>query len=135
MKKALLALTLIVLVGALHPAAAQSCKNCGYVDRVRQVEEEGVSKWVAPVVGGAAGGLVGSLFGGGKGKTAMTVVGAVGGAYAGHKYQESQSTGGRWEVVVRMDDGSLRTFSESSQPSVRAGERVRVVSQHLERVP
>jgi outer membrane lipoprotein SlyB len=135
MNKVLLALTLIALAGALDPAFADSCKNCGYVDRVRQVEEEGASKWVAPVVGGAAGGLVGSLFGGGSGKTAMTVLGAVGGAYAGHKYQQSQSPGGRWEVVVRMDDGSLRTFTESSQPSVRAGERVQVVNQRLERVP
>ncbi len=138
MKGVVLGTLLALAVGAAAPAlAAQAeCKNCGYVDRVERVgEQEGASKWIAPVVGGVAGGLVGSLFGGGSGKTAMTVLGAAGGAYAGHRYQQSQSSPSRWSVVVRMDDGSLRTFSEGSEPAVRAGDRVRVSNNRLERVP
>lgn len=137
MKGFVLAMILTLAAGAAVPAlAAQSeCKNCGYVDRVEQVgEQDGTSRWVAPVVGGVAGGLVGSMFGGGSGKTAMTILGAAGGAYAGHRYQESQSSPSRWSVVVRMDDGSLRTFSEASEPGVRVGDRVRVSNNRLERV-
>jgi outer membrane lipoprotein SlyB len=137
MKTLMVAVVLAFTVGAAGAAMAQSeCKNCGSVDRVEQVaEQEGASRWVAPVVGGVAGGLVGSLFGGGSGKTAMTVLGAAGGAYAGHRFQQSQSGPSRWSVVVRMDDGSLRTFSETADPGLRSGDRVRVVSNRLERVP
>lgn len=37
------------------------------------------------ILGGGAGGAIGSQFGGGKGKTAATIVGALLGAYAGVK--------------------------------------------------
>ena len=38
---------------------------------------------IGTIAGGVAGGVVGNQFGGGNGKTALTVLGAVGGALAG----------------------------------------------------
>lgn len=37
----------------------------------------------------------------------------------------------RWDVVVAMDDGSSRTFSSTSEPSFRPGDRVMVVGRTI----
>jgi outer membrane lipoprotein SlyB len=129
----LIPLLAALAVGLAAPAAAQSCSNCGVVDTVRRADSGGSSSWVAPVVGGVLGGVVGNQFGSGSGRTAMTVLGAAGGAYAGKKYQDSKSTAG-WEVVVGMDDGSTRTFSYSSQPSFKSGDRVHLSGGSLRHV-
>ena len=38
----------------------------------------------------------------------------------------------RWEVSVRMDDGTRRTLSQSYEPAVGEGDRVRVYGTQLE---
>jgi outer membrane lipoprotein SlyB len=74
--------------------------------------------------------VVGNQFGGGSGKTLLTIVGAVGGAYGGHKVEE-KTRDKVWEVVVRMDDGSRRTVTLKSSPGVREGDRVRIRDDRL----
>ncbi len=64
-------------------AVAPVCTNCGTVESVRQVELEGQGTGLGAVGGAVVGGLLGNQFGSGSGKTAMTVVGAVGGGSAG----------------------------------------------------
>jgi hypothetical protein len=34
----------------------------------------------------------------------------------------------RYDVTVKMDDGSMQTFSYDSQPAFQAGSKVRVVN-------
>jgi outer membrane lipoprotein SlyB len=121
---AALALTL----GPAGDAAAQSkskCTNCGKVAQIRVSESSDWKKYAAPAAGAVVGGVVGNQFGGGSGKTLLTIAGAVGGGLVGHKV-ESGSRDKVYEVVVRMDDGSHRTVTYKSQPPVREGDRVRL---------
>jgi len=112
-------------------AAAQSngknakCSNCGKVEQIRVVEQSDWKKYAAPAAGAVVGGVIGHQFGGGSGKTALTVVGALGGGMAGHKVEEKHRDK-VYEVIVRMDDGSHRTVTYQSSPPVREGDRVRL---------
>jgi outer membrane lipoprotein SlyB len=38
----------------------------------------------------------------------------------------------RWELVVRMDDGSVRSVTQNYQPMLQSGDRVRVVGTQVE---
>jgi len=79
------------------------------------------------VAGGVLGGVLGHQIGGGTGKTVATVAGAAGGAYVGNKVEQNRNTKGHWEVSLKMDSGSMRTLTFSSEPTVHEGERVKVV--------
>jgi outer membrane lipoprotein SlyB len=123
------AVALIVLLFALAaPAfAQQTCQDCGQVQRIQLVEEKGKTSGVGLVAGGVLGGVLGHQIGGGTGKTVATVAGAAGGAYAGNKVEQNRKTKSFWNVTIRMDSGTTRTFKYSSQPAVHEGERVRLV--------
>jgi outer membrane lipoprotein SlyB len=73
------------------------------------------------------GGLLGSSVGGGSGRTAATVAGAVGGAVVGNNLE---GNGGRrdvrYEVVVRYANGATRSMTYDNDPGVRVGDQVRV---------
>lgn len=105
--------------------AAARCADCGVVDAVRAVEVKGQGSGVGAVAGGVVGGILGNQVGGGRGRTAMTVVGAGAGAYAGHELEKNMNKSVSYEIRVRMDDNSYRTFNVS-QPEVGVGQRVRV---------
>jgi outer membrane lipoprotein SlyB len=100
------------------------CANCGVIEAVRAVQQKGQGSGVGAVAGGLLGGVVGNQMGKGSGKTAMTVLGAIGGGIAGNEIEKSQRTTTMYEVKVRMDDGSVRTFTQSTEPV--PGTRVQV---------
>jgi outer membrane lipoprotein SlyB len=108
------------------------CMNCGTVESVREVATQGQGTGLGAVAGGVTGAVVGRQFGHGSGKTAMTILGAAGGAFAGHKIEEKVRSTQRWDVTVRLDDGSTRTLTLEQQPAWRSGDRVRVVNGALE---
>jgi outer membrane lipoprotein SlyB len=108
------------------------CMSCGTVESVREVATQGQGTGLGAVAGGITGAVVGKQFGHGSGKTAMTILGAAGGAFAGHKIEEKVRSSSRWDVTVRLDDGSTRTVTLEQQPSWRSGDRVRVVNGALE---
>jgi outer membrane lipoprotein SlyB len=56
------------------------------------------------------------------------VVGAAGGAVAGHMIEKKAREGKTFEIAVRFDDGSARTFHQETHPSWKAGDRVRLVN-------
>lgn len=101
----------------LDTQTAALCAHCGVIEGVRAVQRKGEGSGVGAVAGGVAGALVGSQMGAGSGKTAMTVLGAVGGGFAGNEIEKRSKTTTEYEVKVRMDDGSLRTFTSSTQPT------------------
>jgi outer membrane lipoprotein SlyB len=112
--------------GTAHAQGKGSkCANCGRVAHITAVEQSDWKKYAAPAAGAVAGGVIGNQFGGGSGKTALTVVGALGGAFVGHKVEE-KSRDKAYDVVVAMDDGSQRTVTYKSAPPVREGDRVRL---------
>ena len=55
------------------------------------------------------GGVVGNQMGGGSGKTAMTVLGAIGGGLAGNEIEKRTKASTAFDVQVRMEDGTVRT--------------------------
>ena len=97
---------------------AVACATCGVVESVAAVQQQGQGSGVGVVAGGVVGGLLGHQFGGGKGKTAMTVLGAVGGGLAGNEIEKRARSQTVSDVTVRMDDGSTRTFRRADAPAV-----------------
>jgi outer membrane lipoprotein SlyB len=126
-----------------NPVVAQSsranvCASCGTVEAVTPVQRQGQVNGVAvgnqtiglgTVAGGVVGGLLGNQMGGGDGKTAMTVLGVAGGAFAGNQIEKNMKKVTVYEVRVRMDDGSTRNMELSS--SVPVGSKVIVEGKNL----
>jgi outer membrane lipoprotein SlyB len=119
---------IVVLAAAFAagPVFAQ-CADCGVVTSVHANEVKGSTSGVGMVAGGVLGGVLGHQIGSGRGNTVATVAGAAGGAYVGNKVEQNRNTKSHWEVTLRMDSGNTRTFTYSNQPTVREGERVKLV--------
>ena len=82
--------------------------------------------YVAPLAT-QSGGVLGHQIGSGRGNTVATIAGAGAGAYAGHQIEKNKNRKSTWTVAVRMDDGRTRSLTYSAKPTVREGERVRVL--------
>ena len=108
-------------------ATAPRCANCGRVEAVNAIEEKGEGSGLGAVAGGVVGGLLGNQVGGGSGRTVATVAGAGAGAYAGHEIEKRMKKTLRHDVVVRLEDGTARTFSFQTEPAFRTGDKVRIV--------
>jgi outer membrane lipoprotein SlyB len=102
------------------------------VESVREVKEPGDAKGVGAIAGGVVGGVLGNKLG--KGKGLATVLGAAGGAFAGHQVEKQVRADKRWEIGLRLDDGSLRTLPSVTEPAWRAGDRVRIVDNNLQAI-
>lgn len=104
------------------------CYDCGVIESVREIEKKGEGSGLGAAVGGVAGGLLGRQTGGGRGKDVMTVLGAIGGAFAGNAVEKNVKTAKSYEIAIRFDDGSSRLLTQDNPPAWRPGERVRVVN-------
>jgi outer membrane lipoprotein SlyB len=82
-----------------------ACRDCGTVESIREVKQE------------AAGTGLGAIAGG-----------ALGGAFAGHEVEKQVRATQQYQVTVRLDDGSVRTFSETQAPVWHDGDRVRIAN-------
>jgi outer membrane lipoprotein SlyB len=101
------------------PARAVAvCQTCGVIDSVNAVTRKGEGTGLGAVAGGVLGGVLGHQVGGGNGRTVMSVLGAVGGGLAGHEVEKRARAETIYEVTVRMDDGSTRTFTRRAAPAV-----------------
>ena len=118
--------------------AANDCLSCGTVESVTAVQRQGkvngvevgnTTIGIGTVAGGVLGGLLGHQVGGGSGKTAMSVLGAAGGAYAGNTVEKNMKKVTVYDVRVRMDNGNYRHLDISSAPAV--GSRVIVEGSNL----
>lgn len=101
---------------------AAACTNCGTVEAVTAVQRANAPSGVGAVAGGVIGGLLGNQIGGGSGRTAMTVLGAVGGGYAGHQVEKNVNKRTVYRIHVRMSDGRLRTLEQAT--AVATGSQV-----------
>lgn len=88
---------------------------------------------VGAIAGAVIGGVLGNQVGSGTGQTVATVAGAAGGAYAGNELEKRQQGPDSYRITVRMDSGSYQTLTQSSNPDVRVGDRVRVDNGMLRR--
>jgi outer membrane lipoprotein SlyB len=115
-------------------AAARSpapvCADCGVVESVQAVQRKGEGSGVGAVAGGVIGGALGHQVGDGQGRTAMTVLGAIGGGFAGNEVEKRARATTVYRVRVRTDNGTLRTLDQASAPAV--GQRVRIEGHKLQ---
>lgn len=114
--------------GWIPPSCAQpvACSNCGVIESINLVKD---ASGLGAAAGAVAGGLLGNQVGKGKGRTLATIAGAVGGGVAGHygeKYLRK-----RWDVVVKLDDGTHKTVSFDTEPGYAVGDKVKVVNNTL----
>lgn len=107
------------------------CSSCGRIESIQPIQHEAKPSGVGVVAGAVLGGVLGNQVGGGNGRTLATVAGAVGGGYAGNEIEKRSRATVSYQVRVRMEDGSVRTFPYAQQPGWSVGERVRVVNGHL----
>jgi outer membrane lipoprotein SlyB len=108
--------------------APQICHTCGRVESVQAVQQTAKPTGVGAVAGALVGGVLGNQVGAGNGRAISTVAGAVGGGFAGNAIERHTHTTTAYEVRVRMEDGHVRTFPQSSQNNWRVGDRVKVVN-------
>lgn len=103
------------------------CHDCGVIESVREVEKKGEASGAGAAVGGIAGGVLGRQTGNGRGRDVMTVLGAIGGAIAGHEIEKNAKKGRTYEIDIRFDDGTTRLITQDTAPVWRSGDRVRLL--------
>ena len=107
------------------------CANCGNVESIHDVTTRARGSGVGAGAGAILGGLLGNQIGHGNGRSLATVAGAVGGAVVGNQVEGNIHPDHSYEIRVRLDDGTLRTFHQHSAPQWRTGDRVRIVKGSL----
>jgi outer membrane lipoprotein SlyB len=99
---------------------APICGNCGAIESVTPIER--TTKADGPGVGAVGGGVLGAVIGNqvgqGNGKTVATILGAIGGGFAGNAIEKNMKKETVYQVGVRMDDGSRRTIEVAQAPAV-----------------
>jgi outer membrane lipoprotein SlyB len=116
--------------GASAPYPASSDSNrvyprYGVVQSIDLVQGTGGSLGAGTLAGAVVGGIVGNQVGSGDGKTAATILGAAGGAYAGHALEKrNQQTGDAFKFTVLMEDRSYQTLTQTTNGDIRVGDRV-----------
>lgn len=108
-------------------AGAAACVGCGTVESINLVETPAKTSGVGAVAGGLTGALLGNQIGRGDGRTVMTIAGGAGGAYLGNKIEQNTRRTSSYKIVVRMDNGGLRTVYQTEAPSVAVGSQVQIV--------
>ncbi|MDD5029895.1 MAG: glycine zipper 2TM domain-containing protein [Rhodoferax sp.] len=100
------------------------------IDLVSQNTGAGNSSIGAGTIAGAVvGGILGNQVGGGDGNTVATVLGAAGGAYAGHQVEKNQRGAQQvnaYKLTVRLNNGSYQSVTQSSNADIRVGDRVQI---------
>lgn len=120
---------------AQAPQPAPVALNVGTVESVREVSvpSDGRSG-VGAIGGGIAGAVLGNQVGHGMGRNIATVLGAGVGAFAGKEIEKQVRATKRWDITVRMDNGTTQTVSSNAEPYWHAGDRVRLIDGRLQPV-
>jgi uncharacterized protein YcfJ len=103
------------------------CNNCGVVEAINAIQQQGDASGAGAVIGGVAGGVIGHQVGSGRGRDLATVLGAVGGAVAGNQVEKSKKATTAYDVVVRLNDNTQRTVRVTTTPDYGVGQKVKVV--------
>ncbi len=121
--------------GAYYPPAANTGSayvRYGVVQSIELVPMGsgtlgGTGIGVGAIAGAVVGGIVGNQVGKGGGNTAATVLGAAGGAYAGHELEKrNQQQGNGYKFTIRLNDGSYQTITQAANADIRVGDRVQI---------
>ncbi|WP_180682986.1 glycine zipper 2TM domain-containing protein [Tepidicella baoligensis] len=108
-------------------ARHQNCYPRGVVQAINTVEVEGEAGLTGMVAGGVAGAVLGSQVGKGSGRTAAQILGTVGGAYAGREIEKTIKKETRYDVTVRLHNGTVQTVRHAEDPALKIGQPVKIV--------
>jgi outer membrane lipoprotein SlyB len=124
-----------VLAQVEAPKPVVKAGNLATIQSVREVKDPGQHTGLGPIAGGVAGAVLGDQIGG-KGNTrkVVTVLGALGGAFAGREIEKQARATKHWEIDVRRDDGLQETVHSDVAPPYSAGDRIRLVEGRLQPV-
>ncbi|MFM9969129.1 MAG: glycine zipper 2TM domain-containing protein [Burkholderiales bacterium] len=127
----------VVLAQAQEPPApvrvvAPPCRECGVVESVNEIEKEGDGSGLGAVAGGVVGAIAGKQVGGGRGRDVMSVLGAIGGAFAGNAIEKNAKKTKSYDITIRFEDGSTRTLSQATPPVWRSGDKVRLINNAIQ---
>lgn len=105
--------------GAARPASIQStsvvCAQCGVVEAVTPVQRDGGSaSGLGAAAGAVLGGWLANQMGNGDGKSLATILGVLGGTWAGNLLEKQLRQDSSYRIDVRMADGSVRSVEHSS---------------------
>jgi hypothetical protein len=115
---------------APNPAPAYD-PYAGEVTAVSAVQTAQPTTGIGAIGGAVVGGLAGTQIGNGRGRTAATIIGAIGGGLAGNQIEHVVHKATTYQVQVRMNDGSVRSFTYEAAPGVAVGQKVHVSGETL----
>jgi outer membrane lipoprotein SlyB len=122
---------------APKPASTEACDRCGTISAIRQAASKDSWTPLGTVSSSSAGasdlapmGVTQYQVGRDLSKQGTVVLGAAGGV--AYQSRPSALNAQRWELVVRMDDGSVRSVTQNYQPMLQSGDRVRVFGTQVE---
>lgn len=104
----------VVAVKEVNERVVTPREHCEDVQVQQRAPVQDEHRIAGTAIGAAAGGLLGSTVGGGKGKTLATVAGAAAGGYAGNQVQKNMQQ----KDVVTTTERRCRTVNETSQKLV-----------------
>ncbi|MDR3412692.1 MAG: glycine zipper 2TM domain-containing protein [Formivibrio sp.] len=108
------------------------CPTCGLVTQVREVDKPRQGSLIGQIGGGVVGGVLGNQVGGGNGRTAATIVGALGGALAGNEIEKRVKTNKYYEVGFRLNNGEEKTITfESENHGFKTGDKIKFENNQL----
>lgn len=114
----------------IYPQTSSARVQYGVVQSIDLIAQSGTPAGnigIGTIAGAVVGGILGHQVGGGSGNTAATVLGAAGGAYAGHnleKRNDAVTTSNAFRFTVRLNDGTYQAITQTSNADIRVGDRV-----------
>ena len=125
------------------PGAQQAplspCDRCGKVEAIRQASTQLQWQPLGTMPSATAAGsdlnpsqISAFKIGKDLSNQGQVMIGAAGGA--AYQTRPTQRNATRWEIVVRMDDGSARSLIQNYEPLLQVGDRVRVFGTQVELV-
>ncbi|MBS9404452.1 glycine zipper 2TM domain-containing protein [Halomonas sp. TRM85114] len=113
-----------------NQAKSAQTVSFGTITALRQVQIQADSRaggLLGSGGGAVIGGLLGNQVGGGSGRQLATVAGALGGAVAGTKAEESTNRIAAWEMEIRQDNGQNVVVVQKADQNYQVGQRVRLI--------
>ena len=108
------------------PPPPPVCRDCGVIESNETHQVKGEGSGLGAVGGALLGGILGNQVGEGSGKKLARIGGAVLGGFAGNEVERRERSTVRYDVTVRLDDGTRRVLTQSQAPAWREGDRVRL---------